>query len=302
MKNIIKTVIFIVIFLVLLSICSDVFVLKGNGYGTDVIDFYNQKKNSLDVIFFGSSHSYATFSPYIIEEETNLSSYNFATQQQPINITYHYMIEALKYQKPKYFVLEIRMLAVDDEYFATGVVRDALDKMKFSKNKIEAINESVENKSERMSYYINIIKYHSRYNELTKNDFKVAFTHKGIDNKGFIGLEGNDNIIIDNKQVLKETKEEIITSRNKEYLKKMIKLAKDNGIELILVKSPCLLSSDDEAKYNYVETIAKENNLLFINYNKNNTIKYEKGDFYDNGHLSLSGATKVSKDFSNYLK
>ena len=136
MKEFIKSVLFIIIFLILLNVSTNIFILKGNGYGSDVTSFYSEKKNSLDVIFFGSSHSYATFSPKIIQEYSNLNSYNFATQQQPIYITYYYMIEALKYQKPKYFVLDIRMLAVDEDYATEGVTRDAIDKMKISLNKI----------------------------------------------------------------------------------------------------------------------------------------------------------------------
>ena len=141
MKNLIKSIIFLTIFIILLHVCSNIFELKGNGFGSDVISFYNLKKNSLDIIFFGSSHSYASFYPDVIEEETNLKSYNFATQQQPIYITYHYMIEALKSQRPKYFVLETLMTSIDDEYATEGVNRDALDKMKLSKNKIHKLAE-----------------------------------------------------------------------------------------------------------------------------------------------------------------
>ena len=72
MKNLIKSIIFSTIFIILLHVCSNIFELKGNGFGSDVISFYNLKKNSLDIIFFGSSHSYASFSPDVIEEETNL--------------------------------------------------------------------------------------------------------------------------------------------------------------------------------------------------------------------------------------
>ncbi len=76
MKKIIKSIIFIVIFVILFNIASNILILKGNCYGTDVLGFYNEKKNSIDVLFLGSSHSYSTFSPYIIEEKTNMKAYN----------------------------------------------------------------------------------------------------------------------------------------------------------------------------------------------------------------------------------
>ena len=49
-----------------------------------VAGFYNEKPNSFDVMFFGSSHMYCSVDPAVIKEETGLSSYVFATQQQPL--------------------------------------------------------------------------------------------------------------------------------------------------------------------------------------------------------------------------
>ena len=302
MKNLIKDLIFIIIFLILLNACSNIFVLKGNTYGSDVISFYNQKKNSLEVIFFGSSHSYATFSPDIIEQEIGIKSYNFATQQQPIYITYHYMMEALKTQKPKYFVLETKMLAKDNEFANEGVTRDAIDKMKNSINKVNAINVSVEEKEERVSYYFNIIKYHTRYNELSTVDIKTGLTQRGIENKGFKELDVNNDIIIDNAKILKITEKKKISSKNFKYLKKIIQLAKKNDIKLILVKSPCQLKETDQKKYNWVEEYAKENNIEYINYNeKIEQLKLGHGDYFDVEHLSYEGAKKVTLDFLKYL-
>ena len=302
MKNILKDILFIIIFIILLQFCTKVFVLKGNGYGSDVISFYNVKKNSLDVMFFGSSHSYATFSPDIIRRETNLKSYNFATQQQPIYMTYYYMKEALKRQKPKFFVLEERMLAIGEDYTTEGVIRDAIDKMKFSYNKINIISASVENKKDWPSYYFNIIKYHSRYNELTKNDIKTALTNKGINNQGYIALDAKENIIVDNSEILKITEKEKISKKNLDYLKKIIKLAEDNNIKLIIVKSPCKLIEEDYKKYNWIEDYARKHNIEYIDYNKKvEELNITINDYYDEGHLSKYGSEKVSIDFAKHL-
>ncbi len=303
MKTAMRDLIFLIIFAILFLICTNIFELKGNGYGSDVISFYNLKKNSLDAIFFGSSHSYASFSPDIIEEETGLISYNFATQQQPIYITYYYMLEALKTQHPKYFIVEVKMLSVDNEFTTEGVVRDALDKMKFSKNKIDAIKTSVENKEDRISYYLNIIKYHTRYSELTKNDIVTGLTQIGLKNRGYISLPSNKEIMIDNEKIINITEKEKISEKNLEYLKKIIDLAEKNKITLIFIKAPCQLTEDEQKKYNWLKEFAKEKALDYIDYNKClKILNLEIGDFYDYGHLSGTGSEKVSKNFSEYLK
>lgn len=301
-KIILKLVIFILLFLTSFVVASKILVRKGNGYGSDVITFYHERKNSLDLIFFGSSHSYATFIPSIIKEETNLNSYNFATQQQPLWISYYYMLESLKYQKPKYFVLEVLMTSVDDNYMDEGVNRDAIDKMRFSINKINAINESVENKSDRLSYYLNIIKYHSRWNELGKLDILSLLPNYHLKNNGYTYLpKGDVKVEKNNIKNYKETKE--LSKKNMKYLNKIIDLAKENNIELILVKSPVEITEEKQIYYNEVEKIAKDNNLNFINYNylyDEINLDFEN-DFFDRGHLDGDGAEKVSRHFAYYL-
>jgi len=302
-KYIVKSIIFVMIFIILLTLVSKVLVRKGNGFGTDVLSFYNEPKNSLDLIFFGSSHSYATFSPQVLYNETGLKSYNFATQQQPLWITYYYMKESLKYQKPKYFVLEILMTKETSDYMSEGVNRDAIDKMRFSLNKIEAINASVEDYSDRISYYLNIIKYHSRWNEINKKDFRDLLKSNINTNKGFTYLskDGGYAIRRDITQV-KDIKK--ITSKNEMYLNKMIQLAKDYNINLIFVKAPCTITQEEQQYYNYVEQIANSNSILYLNYN----LKYDEleldfeNDFYDTGHLKGKAAERVTKNFANYLK
>ncbi len=302
-KRLFKIIIFILIFALILSLLMKILIRKGDGLGSDVYSFYDLEENTLDMVFFGSSHCYSTFSPYKIEEITGLKSYNFSTQQQPINISYHFMVETLKTQKPKYFILETRMFTIDDEYMEEGVVRDALDKMKMSQNKIEAINESVKDKEARASYYLNIIKYHSRFMEIGIEEIINAIRGKSIDNKGYVGLPVGKDIYIDNSYVLNINDTVELSNKNLEFFNKIIDLAKENNITLILVKSPCVITEDDQKHFNKVKEIAKENGIDYIDYNymfDELNFNFEE-DFYDYGHLSKNGSEKVSENFANYI-
>ena len=105
MKRIFNIIIAVMLFLFIFNKVTLLFVRKGNGYGTDILNFYAQKNNSIDIVFLGSSHTYSSFNPYIIEAKTGLNGYNFATQQQPIWITYFYLKELLKYQNQSMLLL-----------------------------------------------------------------------------------------------------------------------------------------------------------------------------------------------------
>lgn len=296
-----KSIIFILIFIFVFSILSILFVRKGNGYGTDTTSFYYEPRNSFDLIFFGSSHTYASFNPKVLKEKTGINSYNFSTQQQPLWITYHYMIEALKYQKPKYFVLDVLMVIQKEEYATEGVNRDAIDRMRFSINKINTINVSVP-KEERASYYINFIKYHSRWKDLNRADIKIFISDKKDDSKGFTALKYQDyETKAPNVQNINDIM--LMNDKNKLYLNKIIELANKNNIELIFVKTPYNLDEGAQKVFNSAKIIAKDNNIDFIDYNllyDEIDLDFSK-DMYDKGHVTVEGARKVTEHFSNYL-
>lgn len=282
---------------------SILLVRKGNGYGTDVLNFYKQPKNSIDLIVLGSSHAYTSLNPYLIESETGLKAYDFYTQQQPLWITYYYLKEALKYQHPKYIVLESHMAVVGNyDYAEEQVNRDAIDKMKFSINKINTIKNSVKDKNDRESYYLNIIKYHSRYKELNSVDIKTAFLGYTVDNKGYIALEENGYIFNNDSKFTDNDSE--LYKKNREYLYKIINLTKKENINLIIVKTPTSYNHEEMAKLNYIKKIAQENDILFLDYINNMTdlnLDYNN-DFYDVGHLNKNGSIKFTKKFIEYLE
>lgn len=297
-KKITIFMITIVLFILIFNTLTLLLVRKGNGYGTDVLNFYKQEKNSIDILFLGSSHSYSSFNPYLIEEKTGLSGYNFCTQQQPIWITYYYLKEALKYQSPKYIVLDVHMaIAQNNDFAEESVNRDAIDKMKFSLNKFNAINKSVETSDERVSYYFNIIKYHSRYKTLSSIDFKTAFCNYTVDNKGYIALP-KSNYTFENTPI-NSSEIQNITNKNEEYLIKIINLAKKENIKLILVKTPAKYSLEEFKKLNYINKLAQEHKITFINYIKDiDSINLNyNSDFYDSGHLNSSGSEKFTNKF-----
>lgn len=133
---------------------------------------------------------------------------------------------------------------------------------------------------------------------MTLSEVKEGLTHKAIENKGFTPLPA-DGFEVNNDEFIKITETKKLLAKNEQYLMNIIHLAKENNINLILVKSPCQLNEKDKKYFNSVEKIAEEQGIKFIDYNleiDNLNLGFE--DFYDKGHLSYKGAEKVSTDFS----
>src|SRR5690606_3496673 len=76
----------------------------------------HQNENSFDLIIIGTSRTYASFNPTIIDSVLNTNSYNMATSAQDIAETYYSLEEIFEYQKPKYVVLDLFFQTSDDSY------------------------------------------------------------------------------------------------------------------------------------------------------------------------------------------
>ncbi|GAK74794.1 hypothetical protein JCM19296_372 [Nonlabens ulvanivorans] len=67
-------------------------------------------------MFLGSSHAFCTFNPAIFFKENGIKGYVFASNEQPLWLSYHYLIEVLKTQKPEVIVLETFYISENNEY------------------------------------------------------------------------------------------------------------------------------------------------------------------------------------------
>ncbi len=305
-KLILKPIIFVVIFVLIFSYLSNLFcrkTLNGTWNHTQKISgFYNEPENEFDVVFFGSSNTYCSFNPLVLYEETGIKSYVFASQQQPVWASYAYIKEALKTQTPKLIVLDVLMLSKSEEYYDDGVNYSFMDDIPLSKNKIELAFASAP-KEERLGLIFNFIKYHSRLFELTEEDYTFDRSKTRDYLKGYVLLE---DTFSDAKKYDIESVEEEKLPADKQmlYLEKIVALAKEKDIPLLLVKTPSNATLEEQKLFNFIEKFANENDIEFINYNlfypQIGLVMEE--DFYDKSHLNYKGAQKFTRFFADYLK
>lgn len=74
------------------------------------LGFYKMERNTVDVLFFGSSHAASSFSPQILYDRYGITSYNLGCEQQNLITSYYWLKEALRFQKPKAIVLDCYIL------------------------------------------------------------------------------------------------------------------------------------------------------------------------------------------------
>ncbi len=306
-KRIAGTIGFVLIFLLILSGASDLLMhkqIEGRWNMTaKVVGFYNEEPDSFDVMFFGSSHTYCSVDPAVFYEETGLKSYVFATQRQPLWITYHYMIEALKTQRPELLVVETHMAVQEEDYMDEATNHTAIDPIPMSKNKLDMIFASVP-KGERRFYIFNIMKYHGRWEYLEKEDFVRAYEKTTDPDKGYVRLsEVSDDVVWEDVSSVTESR--VGTPKNIEYLHKIMDLAEKENIRLVLFKSPSNATVEEKMFCNGVAEAAAQRGVEFIDFNTRE--HYEamgldiQEDFYDQRHLNETGMKKYVPYFSKFL-
>lgn len=272
--------------------------------GSMISQYYNEPKDH-EVIFIGDCEVYANFSPMVMYEQDGIKAYVRGSSQQMIWQSYYILKETLKYEIPKVVVLNVNSLRYgkDSSEVSEAYNRLTIDNMKWSKEKIGIIRESMTDKETFISYVFPILRYHSRFDKLTEEDFKYLFKRKNNTYNGFLinkNVKPVQNLPTKRKLANYEFNEECY-----EYLNKITELCKQNNIQLVLIKAPSLYPYWYDEYNEQIINYAKENDLDYYNLlDKKEEIEIDYSlDTYDGGlHLNLTGATKLSKYFSKVLK
>lgn len=287
-------------------------------------EFYNQEPNSIDMVYIGSSHSYCTFDPEIIDSILKISSWQMGTPLQHYDTSYYVLREVLNHQKPKKVVLEIYWDILKDE-FEMKQANSFFEVLKNQELKDEYINK-VFPINERIKYSLFPIRYQQDYFAYEANEIQNDLEEKyGVHKKALPEVEGTEYYrsrgytycdIIMPENEYDETnqfkgfdgEDWEFNRTQKKYIEKIIELCKNEGIELYFVTAPVANVSMEyienyDIVHNTVAEFAKENNIPYIDYNivnkDENLLTNE--NFRDDAHLNHSGVQIVDKHFAQWL-
>ena len=180
--------------------------------------------------------------------------------------------------------------------------RLTIDNMKWSKEKVDIIKASMMEEENFWSYVFPILRYHSRFDELTAEDFAYLFKVRDNTWNGYqMHKEINPLGALPVKRVLADYQFGDICY---DYLDRMRKLCEENGAEFILIKAPSVYPYWYDEYDAQIQDYADAHGLAFYNfldYVDEIGIDYQV-DTYDAGlHMNLTGATKLSAFFAEIL-
>ncbi len=268
--------------------------------GAFIAEYYEEEKD-FDVIFIGDCEVYENFSPAVLWQEYGINSYIRGSAQQYIWQSYYLLEDTLRYEVPKVLVFNVLSLQYNESQ-REAYNRMTLEGMEWSLPKVKAILASMKPEEEFLDYVFPLLRYHSRWSELTGADVQYLFATKQVTHNGYY-------MRVDVKAAGDVPGVRVLGDYNFgenawEYLDKMRRLCAGKGIQLVLVKAPSLYPYWYPEWEDQVEEYAAEHGLRYINFlelQEETGIDYDT-DTYDGGlHMNLSGAEKLSRYLGRML-
>lgn len=267
-----------------------------------LIEEYYKEPYDHDVLFIGDCEVYENFSPVTLWEQYGITSYIRGSAQQLIWQSYYLLEDTLRYEKPKVVVFNVLSMKYNEPQ-KEAYNRMSIDGMKWSTSKIKNIQASMTEEEHFIEYVIPLLRYHSRWSELSSEDVKYLNHRDPVSHNGYymrVDVKPAGTFPPNKKLGNYQFGENAY-----DYLDRITALCKENGIQLVLIKAPSLYPSwYDEWDRQMVE-YAENNGLLYLNFLN---LMEETGvdfqtDTYDGGlHMNLSGAEKLSVYFGRILQ
>ena len=321
MKNILKRIIGALVFL---SIVISILMYAGiigrpylqGSYKYDIWQyFYQEDKNTHNVINIGSSAIYRYWAPLQAYEEQGITSFTLGSTMQPFNTVPYIMEEALKTQNPDLFVVEVRSLlneriyelqnsedgSPDKRSWVLGVIASG---MNYSPTRYKLIHENyVDTEGDcELFWHIPVLKYHSLEYKLPLSlRLKRIFPSKDpLKSTYLIGeIEKIEEVKVE-KELYGEY---YLTEKEKSKLDHVVKTARDSGVEILLVSTPYILDKEHASMHKSLDDYIAEKNYPYIDFNdyKDKIGLNSETDYYNALHTNVVGAKKFTEYFAKFL-
>ncbi|WP_026490557.1 hypothetical protein [Butyrivibrio sp. XPD2002] len=268
MKRIIATALSIIVFVSALWVFNNILRTKTEAGVMQMRALYDQPKDTIDVVMLGSSHVHCGINTAKLFSDYGIAGYDLSSAEQSLWVSYHYLKEICKYQKPKVVVLDFFSAAAfqEDYKFHYYFLGDSLYGMKLSANKLQLMNACFDNKEELWNkYFPSFWGYHDRYNDLEEKDFEAAFGNDLSAYKGYVPHFHNESMP---DPVIETDECKPPLEKSVKYLDKIVEYTKKNNIQLYITMVPYALNveqqqglkQEETARYNWLENYVKELN------------------------------------------
>ena len=278
--------------------------------------FYEEDKQSLDVVYMGASEVYSDIAPGYAYERDGVTSYIFATQANSILNYKSQLKNVLSRQDPSMIVIELNGAVYGDEEEVTkeANLHNYGDNVPLDITKLEWVAQNIrDNKAE---YLFPIIKYHGVWTDLSA-DQKYRRTIRNDQIRGYNYLKGMLNWPIvfrspkpslNSKLAVSADQKAPITGIEETALRELLAYCRDQKLEnVVFARFPHIVTEKTFERYkrsNTVADIVAEYGFDYLNFERDVALTGldEEKDYYNDDHLNIYGQQKFTAYLTDYLK
>ena len=265
-------------------------------YGIFHRQIYCIEESQDDVLILGSSRANHQYVSSVFADTLGLSVYNAGSEG--MCVFYHYAIlDAVlrRGHRPKLVVYDVMDLDAEEPNGNTFTLDAAIDRLMPHYGKFVGIDSLIALKGWQQK--LTILSKTYRYNSKAVQMIKCNFLPQSED-RGYEVVKG---MLPDSIEYINEPDTTgVIDSLKLTYVAKLIKLALENEVPLIMVYSP-LFRNPECNGVNVIKEIARDNQVSFWDYSKEETL-LSREYFRDVNHLNDDGAHVWSAFLAHQLK
>ena len=262
---------------------------------------YYEESTPHQVLFVGDCEVYENFSPITLWQDYGITSYIRGSAQQLIWQSYYLLEEMLQRETPEAVVFNVLSVKYDTPQ-NEAYNRMSIDGMKWSSSKWGAIQASMTKEEKAITYLLPLLRYHSRWNELSREDLTYLFRRDRVGYNGYLMQTGVRPVT--SMPTVTPLEDYTIPTVCMDYLDRIRLLCENYGTELILIKAPSIYPIWYDEWDAQIVSYAEEYGLSYYNFldlAEEIGIDWER-ETYDAGlHLNVWGAEKLSAYFGQLL-
>lgn len=304
----VKALVGFVVFIMLIFkvFCNITYLFREVGYNRNhIVGIENE---NVDMVYVGGSAAFVYWEPLKAWNDCGFTSYSYATNTVQAENIKAYIKEVQKTQNPGLYVVGLRAFQYYSDQPAPVGLRNGTDSMDLTScARYELLldyfsNRTVPGDEDILSYYIDIIKYHTN----TQNLGSIG-AWSFIDNNGVAPSKGWEWIssyaYLEEAQGFETDERAELLENGEKILIDLLDYCKEEELNVLFVVCPYYLTVNDQKKYNTIGDIIESYGFNYLNTNE---YYDEMGidfttDFYNKNHVNLFGAEKYTKFLEDYI-
>ncbi len=266
--------------------------------------FYEEKDESLDAVYMGSSVTYSFWNPLLCWEQTGYTVFSYSVSLMPVE-AYKTILQDIRSSQPDaLYIIALNPFEKEDlsykaVHFLVDYYPDIPKKLQFIHDITSLMPGSA---FDKLEYYFPLIRFHSHLDDVNEVFLTEDYPdYKGSKNFGYYLMGAVDNSpiteVVKTETPIKEDRAAILTD--------FLDYCKTENLNVLFVVSPQPAAPvEEQEEFNWIAAQAEAAGFPVINLqNAVEDMQLDMtADYFDRVHSNIHGSIKFTSMLSDYLK